>query len=86
MGTKADNKKNPNLSEDALKVAKRVGSLRDFLEFLAEHGQCIDWPDAIMPEPDVRDIAVAAGRDSMNGPAIVFNDIKGYPAIKAPPY
>ena len=62
----------PTLSAAASAVAARIGSLRDFLEFLGEHGQCITWPDAVMPEPDIRNVSVAAGRDAMNGPAIVF--------------
>jgi UbiD family decarboxylase len=32
-----------------------------------------------MPEPDIRHIAVAAGRDMMNGPAVLFERIRGYP-------
>ncbi len=79
MSAKAAQAKDVTLSESALRVAARITSLRDFLEFLAEHGQCITWPEAVMPEPDIRNIAVAAGRDAMNGPAIIFNDIKGYP-------
>ena len=71
--------KTPTLSAAARAVAARIGSLRDFLEFLGEHGQCITWPDPVMPEPDIRNVSVAAGRDAMNGPAIVFDRITGYP-------
>lgn len=60
-------------------VAARVGSLRDFLEVLEEQGQFITWPEAVMPEPDIRKILVAAGTDDKNGPAIMFDKIKGYP-------
>ena len=71
--------KSVTLSAAARAAAERIGNLRDFLDFLAEHGQCITWPDDVMPEPDIRDISVAAGRDAMNGPAIVFDRIKGHP-------
>jgi UbiD family decarboxylase len=68
-----------NLSARARAVAERVRSLRDFLGLLAEHGQCITWPEAIMPEPDIRNVSVAAGRDAMYGPAILFDRIRGAP-------
>ena len=74
MGTKTN-----ALPTSAIAVAKRIHSLRDFLEFLAEHGQCVTWPDPVMPEPDIRNIAVAGGRDNMNGPAILLDNIVGYP-------
>lgn len=61
------------------KAARTVDSLRDFLDLLAEHGQFITWPDPVMPEPDIREIVVAAGRDAMFGPAIMFDRIRGYP-------
>jgi 4-hydroxybenzoate decarboxylase len=68
-----------SLSNAARAVAERIHSLRDFLEFLAEHGQCITWPDPVLPEPDIRNVAVAAGRDAMKAPAIIFDKITGYP-------
>jgi len=71
--------KTSTLTAAARDVAARVRCLRDYLELLEENGQCLHWTDRIKPEPDVRNIAAAAGRDSMNGPAIVFNDILGYP-------
>jgi 4-hydroxybenzoate decarboxylase len=74
VDTKIDS--TPNTSRT---VAERISSLRDFLEFLSEHGQCITWPDQVMPEPDIRNVAVAAGRDAMNAPAIIFDKITGYP-------
>ena len=46
---------------------------------LDEHGQYVTWPDPIMLETDVRDISVAAGRDAMYGPAVMFDRIRGYP-------
>lgn len=71
--------KSVTLSATARAVAARVGSLRDFLAFLAEHGQCVRWPEPVMPEPDIRDISVAAGNDVATGPAVVFDQIRGYP-------
>ena len=68
-----------SLSNVARAVAERIRSLRDFLEFLSEHGQCITWPDQVIPEPDIRNVAVAAGRDAMNATAIIFDKITGYP-------
>lgn len=73
---------NPPLSDKALEVARRIGSLRDFLEFLKENGQCINWSEEVYPETDIRNVAVAAGRDSMNGPAVIFDNIAGYPGKK----
>ena len=67
------------LSATARAVAARVGSLRDFLEFLGEQGQCVHWPDPVLPEPDIRNISVAAGNDAATGPAVVFDKIRGYP-------
>ena len=67
------------LSETARAVAARIGSLRDFLAFLGEHGQCVHWPDPVLPEPDIRNISVAAGNDAAVGPAVVFDKIRGYP-------
>ena len=67
------------LSPEARAVAERIRNLRDYLELLAEHGQCITWPDAVMPEPDIRKVVVAAGRDALAGPAILFDKVRGYP-------
>ncbi len=71
--------KTSTLSPAARAVAERVHSLRDFLELLEEHGQCITWPEAVLPEPDIRKVVVAACRDAMGGPAIVFDKVRGYP-------
>jgi len=68
-----------SVSKEARAIAERIGSLRDFLKFLSEHGQCITWHDQVMPEPDIRNVAVAAGRDAMNAPALIFDKISGYP-------
>src|SRR3546814_12157994 len=59
--------------------ARGVGSLRDFLELLEEYGQAITWTDRIMPQPDLRNIAVAASRDVTPAPAILFDNIEGHP-------
>ena len=67
------------LSPEARAIAERINNLRDYLELLAEHGQCITWPETVLPEPDIRKVVVAAGRDAMGGPAIVFDKIRGYP-------
>lgn len=56
-----------------------VRSMRDFLELLDAHGQFVNWPDEVMPEPDIRNVLVAAGRDAMMGPAVQFDRIRGYP-------
>ena len=37
------------------------------------------WEDEVLPEPDIRNISVAAGRDAMHGPAVLLTNIKGYP-------
>ena len=70
------------ISENAKAVAKRIHCLRDFLELLEENGQFIRWPEAVMPEPDIRKVAVASGRDSMGAPAIMFDKIRGYEGKK----
>ncbi|NKB35744.1 MAG: UbiD family decarboxylase [Gammaproteobacteria bacterium] len=71
--------KNKSISSQAKAVAERIHCLRDYLDLLSEHGQFIKWPEAVMPEPDIRKIAVASGRDSMGAPAIMFDNIRGYP-------
>jgi 4-hydroxybenzoate decarboxylase len=68
-----------SISAESKAVAERIHCLRDYLELLGEHGQFITWPEAIMPEPDIRKIAVAASRDAMTTPAILFDKIRGYP-------
>lgn len=61
------------------KLASSISSLRDFLDLLESHGQCITWPEPVMPEPDIRKICVASGRDVTGAPAILFDQIRGYP-------
>ncbi|MCX5542115.1 UbiD family decarboxylase [Paraburkholderia sp. CNPSo 3076] len=58
--------------------AKSLSSLRDFLELLDDQGQLVDWPDPVMPEPGIRNIAVAAARDAACAPAIMFQNMVGY--------
>ena len=74
--------KTKSLSTEAKAVAERIHCMRDYLELLGEHGQFITWPDAVMPEPDIRKVAVASSRDSMTAPAIMFDKIRGYPGKK----
>ncbi|MYH69484.1 MAG: UbiD family decarboxylase, partial [Gammaproteobacteria bacterium] len=52
------------LSREAITVGKRVKGLRDFLDLLDENGQLALWEDEVLPEPDIRNISVAAGRDA----------------------
>ncbi|MCC7410427.1 MAG: UbiD family decarboxylase [Gammaproteobacteria bacterium] len=70
-------------SPRARAVAGRVRSLRDFLALLTEQGQCVTWPEPVLPEPDIREISVAAGRDAAGGPAVLFDRIRGYPDRRA---
>lgn len=63
-------------------VALRVRCLRDFLDVLKEHGQFVKWPEPVLPEPDIRNISVAAGNDVANGPAVLFDQIRGYPGAR----
>jgi vanillate/4-hydroxybenzoate decarboxylase subunit C len=68
-----------HLSEAARTIAARLGSLRDFLDLLSEHGQMVTWPEPVMPEPDLRHVGVAAGNDVAGGPAVLFEQVRGYP-------
>ena len=45
---------------DLANKARGISSLRDFLELLEGEGQAITWSERVLPEPDVRKIAVAA--------------------------
>src|SRR3546814_2840385 len=63
----------------ALVTGVQTCALPIFLELLEEYGQAITWTDRIMPEPDLRNIAVAASRDVNHAPAILFDNIAGYP-------
>lgn len=70
------------LSDMPIKAATSVGSLRNYLDFLDSHNQFITWPERVLPEPDIRKVVVAAGRDFMTQPAILFDQIIGYPGKK----
>jgi len=67
------------LSEAAKAIAARLGNLRDYLDLLAEHGQMVRWTDPVSPEPDLRNVSVAAGNDVAGGPAVLFDKVLGYP-------
>ena len=67
------------LSTEAIAIGQRIKGLRDFLALLDENGQLARWEEEVLPEPDIRNISVAAGRDAMHGPAVLLNNIKGYP-------
>ena len=67
------------LSPEAIAVGRRIKGLRDFLALLDENGQLAVWDEEVLPEPDIRNISFAAGRDAMHGPAVLINNIRGYP-------
>ena len=67
------------LSPEAIAIGRRVKGLRDFLALLDENGQLAVWEEQVLPEPDIGNIAVAAGRDALYGPAVLINNIRGYP-------
>ena len=52
------------LSPEAIAVGQRIKGLRDFLALLDENGQLVLWEDEVLPEPDIRNISFAAGRDA----------------------
>lgn len=64
---------------DFAERARKITSLRDFLDLLSDCGQAVTWSDRVMPEPDIRNIAVAASRDANGAPALIFDNIAGYP-------
>jgi vanillate/4-hydroxybenzoate decarboxylase subunit C len=68
-----------SLSAEALSIGRRIKGLRDFLEILKENDQLVSWPNSAMPEPDIRNISAASARDVMNGPAVMIDQIVGYP-------
>lgn len=70
---------NPAAPQTPPVQSPRMNSLRDFLELLAKNQQLVTWPEPVMPEPDIRKVAVAAGRNSFGGPALLFDQIRGYP-------
>jgi UbiD family decarboxylase len=52
--------------------------LRGFMETLNAQGQLMQVHDELLPEPDVRGYLRAASLMENDGPAIVFDNIKGY--------
>jgi UbiD family decarboxylase len=64
---------------DFAQRARGVSSLRDFLGLLSERGQLVEWHERVLPEPDIRNICVAASNDADSGPAVLFDHIVGYP-------
>jgi vanillate/4-hydroxybenzoate decarboxylase subunit C len=53
-------------------------SLREFLAALQEQGQLVTVHDALLPEPDIRAYLRAAADLGNDGPAVVFDNIRGY--------
>ncbi len=52
--------------------------LRSFLAKLEEDGQLLQYNDQVVPEPDIRAIAKAAGDMGDTGPAVMINNILGH--------
>jgi UbiD family decarboxylase len=52
--------------------------LREFLSLLELNGQLVRVREEILPEPDLRGYCEAVADMPENGPAILFNNIKGY--------
>lgn len=57
-------------------------SLRDFIEGLAAHGQLARWEQPVRLEPDVRELGAAGAGDRMRGPAVLIEEIIGYPGAR----
>ena len=53
-------------------------SFRSFLKKLEEEGQLVTVSEPIFPEPDIRTYLRAAVDIGASGPAVVFDNIKGY--------
>ncbi|MGH7906368.1 MAG: UbiD family decarboxylase domain-containing protein [Candidatus Binataceae bacterium] len=68
----------PGSIAHAAKTGPKIGCLRDFLALLAENRQLITWHEPTMPEPGIRNISVAASNDVSFGPAVLFDNIRGY--------
>ena len=60
-------------------ATKVYQDLRSFLETLEEEGQLVHITDEVLPEPGVSSACRAAARMT-NGPAVMFDNIAGYPA------
>ncbi|MHB8062532.1 MAG: non-oxidative hydroxyarylic acid decarboxylases subunit C [Ruminiclostridium sp.] len=57
-------------------------SFRSFIEELEKNGQLVTVHDEINPEPDIRTYLRAAADLGDNGPAVIFDNIKGYKGYK----
>ena len=58
-------------------MSKVYQDLRSFLATLEEEGQLVHVTDEVLPEPDIGSAGRAASRMT-NGPAVMFDNIKGY--------
>ena len=58
-------------------MARICQDLRSFLDLLEEEGQLVTVHDEVLPEPDIGSAGRAASRMN-NGPAVMFDNIKGY--------
>jgi vanillate/4-hydroxybenzoate decarboxylase subunit C len=59
-------------------MAMAFQSLRDFLDALQKNGQLATVHEELYPEPDIRTYLRAAADLGNDGPAVVFDNIKGY--------
>ncbi|MCL1847444.1 MAG: UbiD family decarboxylase [Coriobacteriia bacterium] len=53
-------------------------SLREYLEVLDKNAQLVTISDEVMPEPELRQYLRAASNLTKSGPALLFDNIKGY--------
>ncbi|WP_374019795.1 non-oxidative hydroxyarylic acid decarboxylases subunit C [Paenibacillus thiaminolyticus] len=58
-------------------MAKAYKDLREFLQVLEEEGQLVRIKDEVNPEPDIGTAGRAAA-NLKNGPAVLFEKVKGY--------
>ena len=57
-------------------------SFRSFIQELEKNGQLVEIHDQLYPEPHIRSYLRAAADLGDNGPAVVFDNIKGYKGFK----
>ncbi|MCL1847443.1 MAG: UbiD family decarboxylase, partial [Coriobacteriia bacterium] len=53
-------------------------SLREYLEVLDKNAQLVTISDEVLPEPELRQYLRATSNLSQSGPALLFDNIKGY--------
>ena len=53
-------------------------SLREYLDVLEKNGQLVHVHEDILPEPDIRKYLRAASNLEKDGPALLFDNIRGY--------